>query len=67
MCSLSEVVEDEQHVVYDCPRYDEIRNSHQHLTRQGDISNFLNPAFADMVDTAIFIHGIESKRDDLNL
>ena len=67
VCTICDVVEDEKHVVYECPRYREIRNNYEHLTNDGDISNFLNPEYGNMMDTAKFIYDIESKRDDLKL
>ena len=67
VCTMCDVVEDEQHVIYECPRYGEIRNNYEHLTNGGDISNFLNPEYGNMMDTAKFIYDIESKRDDLKL
>ena len=67
VCTLCDVVEDEQHVVYDCPRYEEIRDNYQHLVRDSDISTFLNPEYTNMMDTAKLIYDIESKRDDLKL
>ena len=64
---MCDVVEDEKHVIFECPRYGEIRTNYEHLTNDGDISNFLNPEYGNLVDTAKFIYDIESNRDDLKL
>ena len=68
VCSLCMVLEDENHVIYDCPRYDELRSRFQHLIDDRNIKSFLNPQYDKIHDTARFLHDIEAKRrNDLML
>ena len=67
VCTMCRVVEDEHHVVFDCPRYTNIRNQYNHLTNNHNITTFLQPSYNDMIDTATFIYAIEKKRNDLKL
>ena len=64
MCN---VVEDEEHVLYTCPRYQEVRKKYTDLAELNDVKRFLNPTYADMKDTANFIRDIESRRVELKL
>ena len=67
VCTLCKVVEDEQHVIFECPRYTNIRNQYNHLTINRNINSFLQPGYNDMIDTASFIYAIEAERSDLKL
>ena len=61
------VLEDENHVVYVCPRYQQLREQYKHLTEMKNIKSLLNPKYANMKDTATFIRDIESRRIELKL
>ena len=67
VCTMCKVVEDERHVVFECPRYTNIRNQYNHLTINRNINSFLQPGYNDMIDTASFIYAIEAERSDLKL
>ena len=67
VCTLCIVVEDEQHVIFDCPRYNNIRDQYRHLTVNHTITEFLQPTFAEMIDTASFLYAIETERNQLKL
>ena len=67
VCTMCNVVEDEEHVLYTCPRYQEVRKKYTHLAELNDVKRFLNPSYADMKDTANFIRDIESRRVELKL
>ena len=65
MCDL---VEDEKHVIYICPRYNDLRQQHAQLVeRLATVSEFLNPNENDMKEAASFLRSIESRRKDLIL
>ena len=68
VCTMCRSIEDEQHVVFTCPRYDEIRTHHTQLLEQSStIAEILNPRYNLLKDTAIFLRDIEKKRGDLKL
>ena len=67
VCTMCHIVEDEQHVIFHCPRYDNIRNQYHHLTTNRTITTFLQPCYAEMVDTALFIYAIEAERENLKI
>ena len=61
-CQLCGTVEDEYHAVFICPKFKEIRLKYvQILNKYRDIHSFLNPAFEDAVQVAIFIKEMDSK------
>ena len=64
VCDTCNVLEDEYHVIFQCPCYATIRNTFPDLVANDDISRFLNPAYEDVKDTASFILGIEELRGD---
>ena len=67
VCSMCNVLEDEEHAVYICPRYQELRGKYKHLIKHKDIRRFLNPDYQKITDTANFIRDIESRRAELKL
>ena len=67
VCSMCMVVEDEQHVIYECPRYSELRKQYEHLVTDNDIKAFLNPEYDKMQDTARCLHDLEARRNELML
>ena len=61
-------LEDENHVIYFCPRYNDLRLQHSSLLeRVSTLAEFLNPAESDMKETASYIRGIETRRQELNI
>ena len=68
VCAMCNSLEDENHAIYLCPRYNDIRLEHASLLeRSSTLAEFLNPAEVDMKETALYIRGIETKREELNL
>ena len=64
VCSTCGVLEDEYHVIFQCPLYATIRNSFPALVECNDITIFLNPVYDSVRDTALMIHNIEEARGD---
>ena len=63
VCDLCETLEDEQHVIFQCPRYMDIRQRHQELLeRRHNIELFLNPTFDTSMETANVIREVEALR-----
>ena len=68
VCTMCDLVEDEKHVIYICPRYNDLRLQHAQLVeRLATVSEFLNPNENDMKEAASFLRSIESRRKDLTL
>ena len=65
VCTLWNVLEDEYHVIYDCPRYDQPRHTYRYLTENTEIKEFLNPRFEVIEQTANYIHAIEAIHNEL--
>ena len=65
LCTLCNSVEDENHVIYLCLRYHDLRLQHTPLLeRLPTVAEFLNPTENDMKEAASFIRGIESRRKE---
>ena len=63
ICDLCEVLEDEEHVIFRCPRYDEIRERYvEVLEERNDIRLFLSPTFGTVCAIANFIREVEALR-----
>ena len=67
VCSLCKIIEDEDHVIFNCPRYDDIRKKYEAVLTNATIQSFLNPLYVNMKDTANVIHEIERRRRELKL
>ena len=67
VCSMCGVLEDEQHVIFTCPLYDNIRNKYEEVVTNRTIAKFLNPDSNMVVSTARLLYGIEKLRKDLKL
>ena len=67
ICTLCKVLENEEHVVFNCPRYDDLRISYQFTDEFADIKSFLDPPYTKMKDTANFLYAVEKRRGDLKL
>ena len=67
LCTLCKVLEDEEQVMFSCPRYEIIQTKYQHVINDANIQTFLSPTYANMIDTANFIYDIEKRRRELNL
>ena len=61
-CDTCGVLEDEYHVVFVCPVYNEQRIGHDSILSCNDISAFLDCNVANIRETASLLHGIEKKR-----
>ena len=62
ICELCDDIENEYHVIFNCPLYNSVRKSYPNLVAANNISEFLNPDFNKMKDTALFLHEIEKVR-----
>ena len=68
VCTMCNSLEDENHVIYLCPRYNDLRLHHASLLeRVSSLAEFLNPAENDMKETASYIRSIETRRQELNI
>ena len=67
VCSMCGVLEDEQHVIFTCPLYDNVRNEYEEVVTNRTIAKFLNPDSNMVVSTARLLYGIEKLRKDLKL
>ena len=67
VCNVCNILEDERHVIYKCPRYREIRIKYEHLIANDNIKQFLNPKYGTIKDTACFLYDIEARRRELKL
>ena len=68
VCTMCNSLEDENHVIYLCPRYNDLRLQNASLLeRVSTLAEFLNPAESDMKETASYIRGIETRRQELNI
>ena len=67
ICTLCKVLENEEHVIFNCPRYEDLRRLYQLTDTIADIENFLDPPYTKMKDTANFLYALEKRRNDLNL
>ena len=62
-CEICNVIEDEYHAIFVCPLYKGIRVKYNHLTTCNSISQFLNPNYNNMKETACFLHEIEGMKN----
>ena len=67
VCSMCNILEDEQHVIFACPRYQRLREKYKQLIDHNDVRKFLNPNYQNMEATANFIRDIETRRTELKL
>ena len=58
-CDICDILEDEYHVVFVCPKYDVARRGHEQLLSNKDISAFLDCSFPNIQETALILHDIE--------
>ena len=66
VCGHCNVLEDEQHVIFECPLYYGIRCKYQHmLSIRTSASSILNPNPESIIDTAKLLYDIEAIRKDL--
>ena len=65
ICNLCLCVEDEKHVIFNCPRFRIPRMNFIDILRKNcSIQKFLNPGIDDVMVTASFLHAIEKIIDD---
>ena len=68
VCTFCNILEDERHVIFDCPLYHNIRrNYEQILTTNDNITNILNPSYELITDVASLLYDIEKERRNLKL
>ena len=62
-CDLCRTVEDEEHVIFNCPKYNEIRGKFSDLLDKNyEIKKFLNPCENEIIQTGTYLHEIETIR-----
>ena len=60
LCDVCGVLDDEAHAIYECIRYNNIRENYVALlTKLDSIQKFLNPVVEDMVRVASFLMEVE--------
>ena len=60
VCELCLILEDEFHVVFECPLYEEVREKHREfLARNKTIASILNPNITGIHETSEILHQIE--------
>ena len=68
VCTLCNKLEDEAHVIFECPLYHAVRRRHELLlAAKQNIKDLLNPEHDNIIDTAKLLYDIEHARKDLNL
>ena len=68
ICTMCRSLEDEHHVIFICPRYNDIRTIHtQLLENTTSVAELLNPSYDNTKRAANFIHDIEKRRKELNI
>ena len=67
LCTLCGSLEDEQHVIFDCPRYDDLRRDNDLFREHTSVGDLLNPTYDNMRNVASLLHGIENRYKELNL
>jgi hypothetical protein len=67
LCTLCGAIEDEHHVIFDCPRYDDLRRDHEILLEYTTVGGLLNPSYHHMKNVSSLLHGIENRRKELKL
>ena len=56
-------IEDEEHVIFNCPKYHEIRSKFSDLLdKNKEIKKFLNPCENEIMQTGTYLHEIETIR-----
>ena len=68
VCTLCNKLEDEAHVIFECPLYHAVRRQHELLlAARQNVKDILNPEHDNIIDTAKLLYDIENARKDLNL
>ena len=68
VCTLCNKLEDEAHVIFECPLYHAVRRRHELLlAAKQNVKDLLNPEHDNIIDTAKLLYDIEHARKDLNL
>ena len=64
-CEQCNVLEDENHAVFTCPLFDDVREQFQRLlTTNTNIQSILNPNIETMVDVSKLLYAIQDVIDD---
>ena len=64
-CDTCNTIEDEHHVIFDCPKYDTVRNGHETILSCNAISTFLDCSYTNIRETASILHEIERFRKEM--
>ena len=67
VCSFCNTLEDEQHVVFDCPLYHNIRRKYEPTLTNKQITDILNPSYECITSIASLLYDIEKERKNLKL
>ena len=68
VCSFCNELEDETHVIFDCPLYHSIRHKHKDLlSLKRNVNDILNPEHELIFSTANLLYDIENTRKDMKL
>ena len=68
VCSFCNELEDETHVIFDCPLYHSIRHKHEDLlSLKRNVNDILNPEHELIFSTANLLYEIENTRKDMKL
>ena len=65
LCDKCGTLENEFHVIFQCELYKSVREKFPHIIASGSITDFLDPAYNQMKDTARFLHEVEVIRKSL--
>ena len=68
VCEMCNTLENESHVIFDCPAYHTVRQKyHNLLSIRNNIVAILNPCTELIVETARLLYDFEQVREDLGL
>ena len=68
VCNLCGVLENEHHVIFNCPLYNCIRLKYTDLlSSENSVKKILNPSRDRIIETGKFLYEIEKEREKLKL
>ena len=67
LCTLCRTIEDEQHVIFHCPRYDDLRRDNDLFHGHATVGDLLNPTYDNMRNVANLLHNIEHRYKEFKL
>ena len=67
VCSICNILEDEDHVVFVCPAYQTVRTKfHRLLSTNSDIQSILNLKSELIIETVLLLYDVEKIRNDMD-